>query len=459
MAKKKGKKTEEQRSNPDSESQLGFSRCPRPKTSPLVTFRVGPELKEYYVSQSLLQSAAWVYHYTSLGNAYIDLHFVDSNTGHVLVHYLYTGTYQTLANTGASTTEETVIEFQRAISTYMAAKFYLLTGLQQLAIDKIEQLGVGMKVPDILGILYQESWKLPSNTSWFYRHLDGVGKAAFEGYYKLFADSALKRPRHADSNKDMIRYMVELYTSPVANIHNDNVGIVQETLQQPSSGPESDPTENFPPNSNPGEHPIQEAIIESDPAFRVSAVAATTQSPEELHALDTGALHPSSGLAATISEEYVSPLNADAGFQLMGNDEHPSASADGTMSKAQKKKKKKREQIRLESEQKMNSHMSPLFSCASPRAPADCGSGRLDHPTLAVFDPHTSQTPPRRTDATSTTSKRNAVKLCPDRAEHLLHSNLWRSCRPCHDVVRQLALQLALLDDADEYEVVERVIT
>jgi hypothetical protein len=38
----------------------------------------------------------------------------------------------------------------------------------------------------------------------------------------------------------------------------------------------------------------------------------------------------------------------------------------------------------------MNSRVSLLLSCASPQPPIDCGSGRLDHPTLAVFDSHNS---------------------------------------------------------------------
>jgi hypothetical protein len=124
--------------------------------SPLVTFRFDPELKEYHVAQSLLQSPTWVSHGSSPSNTYIDLHFVDSNTGHILIHYLYTGTYQTLANTGTTVVGERAIEFQRAVSTYMVAKASLLEGLRQLAIDKIEQLGVGMKAPDIIEVIHQE---------------------------------------------------------------------------------------------------------------------------------------------------------------------------------------------------------------------------------------------------------------------------------------------------------------
>jgi hypothetical protein len=47
----------------------------------------------------------------SLGGK-ISLPDVDTNTGHVLVHYLYTSTYQTLCNKDISPSEEINIEFK-----------------------------------------------------------------------------------------------------------------------------------------------------------------------------------------------------------------------------------------------------------------------------------------------------------------------------------------------------------
>jgi hypothetical protein len=300
---------------------------------------------------------------------------------------------------------------------------------------------------------------MPDNISWFHKHLNGVSKTTFEEDHRLFEEGAMNRTRHVDAIKDMIRYMAELYTSPVMNIHNNNADITQETLQKFSLRPESAPTEDFLSNNNRGERLIEEATLKPDSTIRVFD-AATTRATEESHTLDIGAFHSSCDLAASTSKKYVSPLHVNTGSLSMGRNEHPGAPANGTTSKVKEKKTKKREQKRLENEKKMDSYISPLLSCASPHTPTDCGSNRLDHPTLAVFDSHDSQIPPE-TDTTSTTPKPDAVKLHPHHAELLLHSDVWRNCRPCRNIVRQLALRFALLDNTDEdgYEVVERVVT
>jgi hypothetical protein len=83
-----------------------------------------------------LQNPQWIAFDNSWGEE-IYLPDVDEGTGHVLIHYLYTGTYQTLDDIQFSPAEMARVEFKRAVLAYSAAKKYMLHGLQRLAGQQI----------------------------------------------------------------------------------------------------------------------------------------------------------------------------------------------------------------------------------------------------------------------------------------------------------------------------------
>ncbi|ORY00737.1 hypothetical protein BCR34DRAFT_668121 [Clohesyomyces aquaticus] len=177
-----------------------------PKTSPYTSFpvvlRIGPEQRVYYVPRNCLQSPRWIASITSApvpSSAFSSVNFsyswreniylpdVDENTGHTLVHYLYTGAYQTLDNTEASLVEGAKLEFKRAFLAYIAAKTYDLRDLQQLAKHKIKHIGTRIHVFDIIEAIKEDFSKLPSDTTWFYNYLDGKAKTALEEDHTAFA--------------------------------------------------------------------------------------------------------------------------------------------------------------------------------------------------------------------------------------------------------------------------------
>lgn len=80
----------------------------------------------------------------------INLPSIDAATGHVLVHYLYTGTYQTLTNLSLRTVRETKnFDFRQAVCVYSVAGMYALTALQALARANIEVFAHQMSILDI----------------------------------------------------------------------------------------------------------------------------------------------------------------------------------------------------------------------------------------------------------------------------------------------------------------------
>ena len=117
---------------------------------------------KYYVPQHLLQNPKWI---ASCSDPFMyepDIHLpdVDESTGHVLVHYLYTGAYQTLDNMKTSSAKEVTIEFKRVFLVYAMAKTYELAGLQQLAMHEMKHHSIKMKVFNVFKTLSKDFSKL-----------------------------------------------------------------------------------------------------------------------------------------------------------------------------------------------------------------------------------------------------------------------------------------------------------
>ena len=97
-----------------------------------------------------MQNPGWI-HSASWGN--ILLPDVDEHTGHILVHFLCTGTYQTLHDIEISPEEEARVEFKLAFSAFVTANTYELAGLQHLAMHNTKQYGECMTILDIVGAI------------------------------------------------------------------------------------------------------------------------------------------------------------------------------------------------------------------------------------------------------------------------------------------------------------------
>jgi hypothetical protein len=106
----------------------------RPYATSPIALRVGPGKKDYYVASGLLQNPGWI---DSAIWGKIRLPEVDEHTGHILVHFLCTGTYQTLHDIEVSPEEETRVEFKRAFLAFVTANTYELAGLQRLAMHNM----------------------------------------------------------------------------------------------------------------------------------------------------------------------------------------------------------------------------------------------------------------------------------------------------------------------------------
>ncbi|KAK0668041.1 hypothetical protein QBC41DRAFT_227103 [Cercophora samala] len=92
---------------------------------------------------------------------------ISDDVGHVLVHYLHTGTYETLKPKPVDDLPRQIAELKTSIQAYAAAKHYDLPDLMKLAEAKIERYGEGLPLPSLLEVARDAHPTLTDNDDWF----------------------------------------------------------------------------------------------------------------------------------------------------------------------------------------------------------------------------------------------------------------------------------------------------
>ncbi|WAO86982.1 Hypothetical protein NCS54_00427600 [Fusarium falciforme] len=101
----------------------------------------------------------------------IDLTEMNESQAHILIHYLYTGSYQPLDLEAETPEEKHIKAFAVSLWVYAAAVEYDLEHLSVLATLELTKLGEGMTFIDILGIIRQEEFELGEHETWLYGYL------------------------------------------------------------------------------------------------------------------------------------------------------------------------------------------------------------------------------------------------------------------------------------------------
>ncbi|RYO31401.1 hypothetical protein AA0113_g11861 [Alternaria arborescens] len=156
-----------------------------PYTSPTVALHFGPTLQEYHLPDILLQQLENIPS-RDPRTGKIHLADVDASIGHVLIHFLHTGVYQTLNNEAVGNIENTqqdivLSEFQTALLTLEAAKKYGVPGLQNLAQIELERQGEDMCLLDALRVI-REDFLVgpPGEHAWLRDYVSMKVRLAFE---------------------------------------------------------------------------------------------------------------------------------------------------------------------------------------------------------------------------------------------------------------------------------------
>jgi hypothetical protein len=191
----------------------------RPYKSTTIVLCFGPEAEHYYVPYDLLQCPAWLESAQGWGSNSILLPDVDKSIGHALVHYLYTGTYQTLDDLNCSPAEQTHSEFKTAVLAYATAKKHELHGLEELAKDRIEHFGAEIDIHDVVETIKDDYSKLLGDSTWFLDYLKQKARAAFEVDHTVFTKvDFFGRIDDAALTKVLAKCVMELYEEKVTRM-------------------------------------------------------------------------------------------------------------------------------------------------------------------------------------------------------------------------------------------------
>jgi hypothetical protein len=116
----------------------------------------------------------------------VSLPELDAVTAHTLVTFLYTGRYETLEWLGAPE-KAVVAAYRLSTCVYCAAIRYKLSGLAELAQEKITAHGHDLTIFDVLSVAREHAFPiLPEDETWFPSYLEGAIKGAVKNDPALF---------------------------------------------------------------------------------------------------------------------------------------------------------------------------------------------------------------------------------------------------------------------------------
>ena len=115
---------------------------------------------------------------------------VHEDAGHTLVHYLNTGTYQTLKLPGKSGIGQNLADYKTSVLTYCVARNQGLPGLETLAKHHVTVSGESLPFFDLLDITAAIYGELPAGEQWFVTFLKSTIDAAFKSDRDLFKRDA-----------------------------------------------------------------------------------------------------------------------------------------------------------------------------------------------------------------------------------------------------------------------------
>lgn len=150
----------------------------------------------------------------------IELHDVDEDIGHTLVHFLYTGAYQTLKLQDVSNDFEKAREYLRACSVYRTARSYGLYSLADLAVQNMELLDKESSLFQILDMAKDIYPKLLEDDVWFPEYLKTKIKAAFEEDETIFTQERFLNylGEAAAFSRVLAKIMVDTLTDKIKSI-------------------------------------------------------------------------------------------------------------------------------------------------------------------------------------------------------------------------------------------------
>ena len=207
-----------------------FSRCRigtlidslSPYTTRAVTVSIGASGAKYTVLQAMVERHSGLKKRIdpSDPDATIELREVDEDIGHTLIHYLYTGFYQTLNLASLPNDVKTATEFKRSVLTYCAARLCGIEKLEELTKLKIEELSKELSLFDIQHVAEEVAPKLPRSGDWFSSQVNKLVKASLMTDDNLLRDRRLYElvGRSAVFDRALVKSLAEMYMAKIDHV-------------------------------------------------------------------------------------------------------------------------------------------------------------------------------------------------------------------------------------------------
>lgn len=168
---------------------------------------------------------------------------------HVVVHYLFTDTYQCLRPKGSSLNEKLIAEFLTSIRVYIVARDYKLPLLEELAQAEITRLGSGFRIPLVFDLV-QEAYPHPSlDDTWLRQYLKSRLSILFTDPKELLEWDPALEPKTTTISDILLKNILELLRDNIISSHkltNDKLtNGTPETSQAGLAQEDSVPVENI----------------------------------------------------------------------------------------------------------------------------------------------------------------------------------------------------------------------
>ncbi|KAK0756244.1 hypothetical protein N5P37_011159 [Trichoderma harzianum] len=165
---------------------------------------------------------------------------------HVVVHYLFTDTYQCLRPKGSSLNEKLIAEFLTSIRVYIVARDYKLPLLEELAQAEITRLGSGFRIPLVFDLV-QEAYPHPSlDDTWLRQYLKSRLSILFTDPKELLEWDPAHEPKTTTISDILLKNILELLRDNILSSHKLTNG-TPETSQAGLTQEDSVPVKNIEP--------------------------------------------------------------------------------------------------------------------------------------------------------------------------------------------------------------------
>ncbi|OQD98461.1 hypothetical protein PENSOL_c009G04986 [Penicillium solitum] len=252
---------------------------------------------------------------------------VDEDVGHTVLHFLYTGGYETVSSPLDEGASDIAREYKRSVLVYYASRTWGLTDLEILAKQKMKHLDEDLPILEILRVVRDVFSSLPADETWLPSYIrenlqrlpkpEDPGLDLHEFYNILGQDHQFD-----NAVMKMILEMLSIRLCSMKDQHAKTLnGIISE--ESPLRGPSPEDPKPIPEEPGPEpvfEEPELEPVLEEpepEPVFEEPELEPVLEEPEPEHVFEEPEPEPEIVLEGSPaeggSEQWIIPqVSADA---------------------------------------------------------------------------------------------------------------------------------------------------